>query len=58
MNRADLGFELLPQLLGFVLLEVVHYHHGSIDLPHRHVSIWVGQTHAFKRGVVFASASM
>ncbi len=40
---ADLSFKLLPKLLGFVLFEVVHYHHGGVDLPNCHVRICEGR---------------
>lgn len=40
---ADLSLQLLSEFLGFVLFEVVHYHHRSIDLPHRHVGICEGR---------------
>ena len=32
--------QLLPELLGFALLVVVHDHHGCIDLPNGHMTGW------------------
>lgn len=42
-GRADLSFKLLPELLCFVLFEVVHYHHRGVDLPNCHVCICEGR---------------
>lgn len=40
---ANLRFKLLAELLSFVLLEVIHDHHGGVDLANRHVGICEGQ---------------
>lgn len=44
---ANLGFKLLTELLGFVLFEVVHDHHGGVDLANCHVGICEGQVTRF-----------
>lgn len=41
-SGTNLRFKLLAELLSFVLLEVIHDHHGGVDLANCHVGIcWV-----------------